>query len=372
MSERSGAEHEGTAPEAGPAGPAGPSPAEPGTAATESPTDAAVAAEPGRGEAERSAAAGSAEPDGAAERGDGGAGRPTAEADGARERADGGAASAEGAPAEGGAVSDAVEDLLAATHAPAETTSEPGANSAVAEDGPAESGSKSEAASAVVAEVLAAETSDTGAGDAAAEDGSAEEPGAEDGTAAVETNAAPDLSSDDDLDAALEALLLVVDVPAGEELLANTLDQPVARIREALRRLSDGYAEARRGIDLRRVGDGWRFYTRETYAPYVERYLLDGQRAKLTRAALETLAVIAYRQPVTRSRVAAVRGVNVDGVIRTLVGRGLIEEAGTDPETGGILYCTTELFLERLGLSSLKDLPPLAPLLPEVDAIDDV
>ncbi|WP_228047118.1 SMC-Scp complex subunit ScpB, partial [Saccharopolyspora montiporae] len=185
-------------------------------------------------------------------------------------------------------------------------------------------------------------------------------------------NAAPDLSEDSALDAALEALLLVVDVPAGEELLADTLGVPVARVREALRRLSDSYAAARRGIDLRRVGDGWRFYTRELYAPYVERYLLDGQRTKLTRAALETLAVIAYRQPVTRSRVAAVRGVNVDGVIRTLVGRGLIEEAGTDPETGGTLYCTTELFLERLGLSSLKDLPPLAPLLPEVDSIDDV
>ena len=95
-------------------------------------------------------------------------------------------------------------------------------------------------------------------------------------------------------------------------------------------------------------------------------------RRKLTRAALETLAVIAYRQPVTRSRVAAVRGVNVDGVIRTLVTRGLIEETGSDPDTGGILYRTTELFLERLGLSSLQDLPPIAPLLPEVDAIDDV
>jgi segregation and condensation protein B len=191
-------------------------------------------------------------------------------------------------------------------------------------------------------------------------------------SAASVAQAPPDLSSDEALDSALEALLLVVDVPAGEDLLATTLEQPVSRIREALRRLADGYAEGRRGIDLRKAGDGWRFYTREAYAPYVERYLLDGQRAKLTRAALETLAVIAYRQPVTRSRVAAVRGVNVDGVIRTLLARGLVEEAGTDPETGGILYCTTELFLERLGLSSLKDLPPLAPLLPEVDAIDDV
>lgn len=199
----------------------------------------------------------------------------------------------------------------------------------------------------------------------------AEQPRAEASGAAV-SRTPPDLTAEEALDSALEALLLVVDVPAGEELLADTLEQPVARIRTALQRLAQGYEEAERGIDLRRVGEGWRFYTRETYAPYVERYLLDGQRAKLTRAALETLAVISYRQPVTRARVAAVRGVNVDGVIRTLVGRGLVEEAGTDPETGGFLYCTTELFLERLGLSSLKDLPPLAPLLPEVDTIDDV
>lgn len=189
---------------------------------------------------------------------------------------------------------------------------------------------------------------------------------------AADARMPPDLDTDVALDAALEALLLVVDVPAGEELLAGALEQPVERVRTALRRLADGYEEAGRGIDLRKVGEGWRFYTRDTYAPYVERYLLDGQRAKLTRAALETLAVIAYRQPVTRSRVAAVRGVNVDGVVRTLLTRGLLDEAGTDPETGGLLYCTTELFLERLGLSSLKDLPPLAPLLPEVDAIDDV
>jgi segregation and condensation protein B len=146
----------------------------------------------------------------------------------------------------------------------------------------------------------------------------------------------------------------------------------VKRIREACEALAARYTEAGSGIDLRRVGDGWRLHTRDTYAPYVEKLLLDGQRAKLTRAALETLAVIAYRQPVTRSRVAAVRGVNVDGVIRTLVTRGLIEETGSDPDTGGILYRTTELFLERLGLSSLQDLPPIAPLLPEVDAIDDV
>jgi segregation and condensation protein B len=182
----------------------------------------------------------------------------------------------------------------------------------------------------------------------------------------------PALADDAELANALEALLLVVDVPAGEELLAVTLDQSVARITEALHRMSADLAERGSGIDLRRIGDGWRLVTRDKFAPYVEKFLLDGQRAKLTRAALETLAVIAYRQPVTRGRVAAVRGVNVDGVIRTLVARGLISETGTDSETGGILYRTTELFLERLGLSSLEDLPAIAPLLPEVDAIDDV
>ena len=182
----------------------------------------------------------------------------------------------------------------------------------------------------------------------------------------------PDLTEDEALYSALEALLLVVDSPAEVETLADALDEPVKRIRAALKAMAAQYHEQNRGIDLRDAGGGWRFYTRDKYAPFVEKLLHDGQRAKLTRAALESLAVIAYRQPVTRARVAAVRGVNVDGVIRTLLARGLIEETGTDKDTGGILYRTTELFLERLGLSSLEDLPPIAPLLPEVDAIDDV
>ncbi|HEX3790229.1 MAG TPA: SMC-Scp complex subunit ScpB [Pseudonocardiaceae bacterium] len=182
----------------------------------------------------------------------------------------------------------------------------------------------------------------------------------------------PPLADDTELANALEALLLVVDSPVTEETLALALDQQVARVTGAVRALSAQLTERGSGIDLRRVGDGWRLVTRDRFAPFVEKLLLDGQRAKLTRAALETLAVIAYRQPVTRARVAAVRGVNVDGVIRTLVARGLIQEVGTDAETGGILYRTTELFLERLGLSSLTDLPAIAPLLPEVDAIDDV
>jgi segregation and condensation protein B len=178
--------------------------------------------------------------------------------------------------------------------------------------------------------------------------------------------------SDADLDCALEALLLVVDSPVEEEALATAVDTTPLRVAEHLRLLSNKYTDQDRGIDLRRAGGGWRFYTRDRYAPYVEKLLLDGQRAKLTRAALETLAVIAYRQPVTRARVAAVRGVNCDGVIRTLLARGLVEETGTDVETGGFLYRTTELFLERLGLSSLDDLPPIAPLLPEVDSIDEL
>ena len=182
----------------------------------------------------------------------------------------------------------------------------------------------------------------------------------------------PSLHGDEELDAALEALLLVVDAPVGEEVLASALDQPVPRVVEALHRLRDGYTHQCRGIDLRQVAQGWRLHTRDVYAPFVERLLLDGQRAKLTRAALETLAVVAYRQPVTRSRVAAVRGVNVDGVMRTLLARGLIEELGTHPETHGVLYGTTGLFLERLGLSSLEELPPIAPLLPDIDSIDDI
>ncbi|WP_281690198.1 SMC-Scp complex subunit ScpB [Pseudonocardia thermophila] len=183
---------------------------------------------------------------------------------------------------------------------------------------------------------------------------------------------ADDLADDAALESALEALLLVVDEPADEETLAAALEQPTTRVATALRRMSQAYTDAGRGFDLRRSGGGWRFYTRDVHAPYVEKLLLGGQRAKLTRAALETLAVVAYRQPVTRARVSAVRGVNCDGVLRTLLTRGLIEEAGVDPSTQGTLFRTTELFLERLGLSSLDELPPIAPLLPDVDAIDEL
>jgi segregation and condensation protein B len=171
---------------------------------------------------------------------------------------------------------------------------------------------------------------------------------------------------------AVEAVLMVVDEPVTTMALASVLEQPVADVEAALAELERGYAEQRRGFTLRQVGGGWRMYSRHEYAAVVEKFVLDGQQARLTQASLETLAVIAYRQPVSRSRVAAVRGVNVDGVIRTLLTRGLIEEMGHDEESTAILYGTTSYFLERLGLQSLDDLPALAPYLPEVDVLDEI
>ena len=174
------------------------------------------------------------------------------------------------------------------------------------------------------------------------------------------------------LAAALEAILMVVDEPVTEQTLAQVLEQPLDRIGSELTRLAGEYAAQGRGFELRRAAGGWRFYTHPDQAAYVERFVLDGQSVRLTQAALETLAVIAYKQPVTRSRMSAIRGVNCDGVVRTLVTRGLAEECGTEPETGAHLYRTTTLFLEKLGLDSVDQLPPLAPFLPDdVDAVAD-
>jgi segregation and condensation protein B len=187
----------------------------------------------------------------------------------------------------------------------------------------------------------------------------------------IDVATAPELE-DSELGAALEALLLVVDTPVTVAQLAVATDQPAYRVAAKLQVMADELTARDSGIDLREAGGGWRMYTRARFAPYVERLLLDGARSKLTRAALETLAVVAYRQPVTRARVSAVRGVNVDAVMRTLLARGLITEAGSDPDTGAVTFATTELFLERLGLTSLTDLPDIAPLLPDVDVIDDI
>ncbi len=172
--------------------------------------------------------------------------------------------------------------------------------------------------------------------------------------------------------AAIEAILMVVDEPVPTRTLAAALEQPEPDVRAALADLTSGYAAQERGFTLREVGGGWRIYSRHEYASVVERFVLDGQQARLTQASLETLAVIAYRQPVSRARVAAVRGVNVDGVIRTLLSRGLIEEVGHDEQSTALFYGTTSYFLERLGLQGIDDLPALAPYLPEVDVLDEI
>lgn len=182
----------------------------------------------------------------------------------------------------------------------------------------------------------------------------------------------PTLSDDEpSLRAAVEAILLVVDEPIDVITLAQVLERPRGEISGVLEILQDEYDRPGRGFELREIGGGWRFYTHASCAAVVERFVLDGQHAKLTQAALETLAVVAYRQPVSRARVSAVRGVNCDGVMRTLTTRGLVEESGADPESGAILYRTTSYFLERLGMASIDELPPLAPYLPDADSIEE-
>ncbi len=172
------------------------------------------------------------------------------------------------------------------------------------------------------------------------------------------------------LKSSLEAVLMVADQPLDHLSLAQAVGAPPAEVEAALLSLAAEYTEQGRGFDLRNVGGGWRFYSREAYAPIVEQFVIDGQQARLTQAALETLAVVAYRQPVSRGRVSAIRGVSVDGVIRTLESRGLVEEAGAEAETGAHLYRTTSYFLERMGLTSLEDLPEIAPFLPEMAEIE--
>lgn len=183
--------------------------------------------------------------------------------------------------------------------------------------------------------------------------------------------------SDDELGApsvgaALEALLIVAVEPMPSVQLAQATRRPVDEVEAALHELAADYERSERGFALREVAGGWRYYTRDTCSGVVERWVLDGQQARLTQASLETLAVIAYRQPVSRARISAVRGVNVDGVLRTLQSRGLIEEAGIDQSSQAILYRTTAYFLERLGIASLDDLPDLAEYLPDLAELDAV
>lgn len=175
--------------------------------------------------------------------------------------------------------------------------------------------------------------------------------------------------------AAVEAVLMVTEEPVTAKQLAAAVDvseHQVVALLDQLRAEADGAAGGRqRGYELREVAGGWRYYSRARYAEQVSAFVLGDQTARLSAAALETLAVIAYRQPVARSAVAAIRGVNVDGVVRTLVQRGLLDTAGHDPVTGATLYVTTAQLLERLGLDSLADLPQLSPHLPGVEDLQE-
>lgn len=176
--------------------------------------------------------------------------------------------------------------------------------------------------------------------------------------------------------AALEAVLMVVDEPVPAVRLATALALPTAHVEDLLARLAAEYRGEHggrpRGFELRRTGDGWRIYSAGAYGDVVGRFVVDGQTQRLTQAALETLAVVAYRQPVSRGQVSAVRGVNVDGVMRTLSTRGLVAEVGQDVATGAVLYGTTGYFLERMGLSNLDELPPLAPYLPDFESLEGI
>ncbi|RMB58992.1 SMC-Scp complex subunit ScpB [Tessaracoccus antarcticus] len=168
----------------------------------------------------------------------------------------------------------------------------------------------------------------------------------------------------------IEAMLLMATEPVMAADLAAALEVPEVEVVAALREIADFYDDGRRGIELRRVAGGWRLATASDLADVIEAWVVADQRAKLSQAALETLSVIAYLQPCTRGRIAGVRGVNVDGVVRTLLVRGLIAEAGEDPHTGAMAFATTGLFLQKLGLDSLDELPDLAPLLPDAVALE--
>jgi segregation and condensation protein B len=180
-----------------------------------------------------------------------------------------------------------------------------------------------------------------------------------------------------DLERALEAVLMVVDEPQSLVQLATALQSPVPAVRQTIERLVadyDGESDGpRRGFELREVGGGWRIYVRPEHDAVVASFVMTQNPTRLSQAALETLAVIAYKQPISRGSIASIRAVNVDSVVRTLLGRGLIQEAYTDSETGAVLYETTDLLLVQLGINSLDELPEISPLLPDgSDGFDDL
>jgi segregation and condensation protein B len=170
---------------------------------------------------------------------------------------------------------------------------------------------------------------------------------------------------------ALEAILMVADQPIEPQLLAQLLEVAPVRVEELCTELAQTYGRDERGFQLVRVAGGYRFQSHPDLAPYVERFVLEGQSARLSAAALETLAIVAYKQPVSRAQIAAIRGVNVDGVIHTLERRGYVEEVARDPGPGqALLYGTTRLFLEKLGLDGISDLPPLGEFVPGPEVVE--
>src|SRR5438874_4042248 len=170
---------------------------------------------------------------------------------------------------------------------------------------------------------------------------------------------------------AIEAILMVAEEPVEPQLLAQLLEVSPAKVEELCATLAATYEGDDRGFVLARVAGGYRFQSHPDLAPYVERFVLEGQSARLSAAALETLAIVAYKQPVSRAQVAAIRGVNADGVVRTLQVRGYIEEVARDPGPGqAVLYGTSRMFLEKLGLDSLDDLPPVAEYVPGPEAME--
>ena len=181
----------------------------------------------------------------------------------------------------------------------------------------------------------------------------------------------PAPASDTEVVRAIEAIVMVASEPVPPGLLAQLVERPVARVEELCTRLAEAYAEAGHGFELARVAGGYRFQSHADLAPFVERYVLDGQRSRLSAAALETLAIVAYKQPISRAQIAAIRGVDPDGVLRTLAGRGYITELERDTGPGqAVLWGTTPAFLEKLGIDSVSDLPPLAGFVPGADVVE--
>ncbi|MFM8553276.1 MAG: SMC-Scp complex subunit ScpB [Acidimicrobiales bacterium] len=170
---------------------------------------------------------------------------------------------------------------------------------------------------------------------------------------------------------AIEAIVMVAQEPVPSELLAQLVELPVTKVDEVCGQLADAYAEAGHGFTMAKVAGGWRFQTHADMAPYVERFILDGQRARLSGAALETLAIIAYKQPISRLQIASIRGVDPDAVMRTLHGRGYIAPTGRDEGPGqAVLWGTTDLFLEKLGIAAIGDLPPIASFVPDASIVE--